>query len=91
MKRVCKLCRWLFRHVVKFLRDGALPDEDRLLAQVIQRMQCLLVFIGASALRSSHCNVLCLLVVVQIYREASFWKLSTLKRAIESNKVRITR
>ena len=28
------LLRWLFRHILQFLRDGSLPDDRPLLAQL---------------------------------------------------------
>lgn len=43
--------RWVFRFVLKFLRDGVLPEDRRLLAQM--------------------------------YREAAYWRCSSLMRAIE--------
>jgi hypothetical protein len=46
---------WLFRYLLLFLRDGILPDDRKLLAQ--------------------------------LYREASFWNLIQMQRAIEETKV----
>jgi hypothetical protein len=50
---------WLFRHLLCFLRDGALPDDRSLLAQ--------------------------------LYREAAYWRLRQLQRAIEELKVHTCR
>jgi hypothetical protein len=47
---------WLFRYLLLFLRDGILPDDRKLLAQ--------------------------------LYREASFWNLKQMQKAIEETKVR---
>ena len=47
--------RWLFRYILRFLRDGFLPDDRRVLGQ--------------------------------LYREAGFWHLLELKKAIEDEKV----
>ena len=48
---------WLFRYIVIFLRDGTLPDDRAVLAQ--------------------------------LYREAGFWNLTELQRAIEENKLHL--
>ena len=47
--------RWLFRHLLQFLRDGSLPDDRPLLAQ--------------------------------LYREAAFFHLNEMQKAIEEEKV----
>lgn len=49
-RRWCS-CRWLFRYVLAFLRDGILPQELKLLRE--------------------------------LYLESEFWKLESLRRAIE--------
>ena len=46
---------WLFRYILIFMRDGSLPEDRALLAQ--------------------------------LYREAAFWQLSELQRAIEEEKL----
>lgn len=48
---------WLFRYIMAFLRDGTLPEDRALLAQ--------------------------------LYREASFWQLVELQRAIEEEKLHL--
>jgi hypothetical protein len=48
---------WVFRHVLAFLRDGALPEDRGLLAQ--------------------------------LYREAAFWHVRELQRAIEERKLHL--
>jgi len=50
---------WLFRYILNFLRDGALPEDRSILAQ--------------------------------LYREASFWHLGTLQRAIEEDRLHLKR
>jgi hypothetical protein len=48
---------WLFRYIVVFLRDGTLPEDRAVLAQ--------------------------------LYREAGFWNLTEMQRAIEENKLHL--
>lgn len=50
---------WLFRYILMFLRDGLLPSDRKLLAQ--------------------------------LYREASFWRLNSLQKAIEEEKLHLRR
>lgn len=47
---------WLFRYILRFLRDGFLPDDRKLLGQ--------------------------------LYKEAGFWHLLELRKAIENEKVK---
>lgn len=67
--------RWLFRYIVMFLRDGFLPNDRMLLSQVRYRTKLQIYHLNL--------NISC----VQLYREALFWNLIELRRAIEDDKV----
>ena len=66
------LVRWLFRYILTFLRDGTLPDDRNVLSQVGLIKCCLLVGLSLS---------------FQLYREASYWNLNEMHKAIEEEKV----